>query len=138
MDLIKRELSESKLILEKFIEDEETLKKINEASILMVETIRKGGKIISCGNGGSMCDAMHFAEELSGKFREERKPLPAISISDPSHITCVGNDYGFDHVFSKFMEGVGKKGDTLLAISTSGNSNNVINAAKYCKKIISM
>lgn len=134
MDLIKKELNESKLVLEKFIEDEETLKKINEASVLMVETIRKGGKIISCGNGGSMCDAMHFAEELSGKFREERKPLPAISISDPSHITCVGNDYGFDHVFSKFMEGVGKKGDTLLAISTSGNSKNVINAAKYCKK----
>ena len=133
MDLIKKELNESKLVLEKFIEDEETLKKINEASVLMVETIRKGGKIISCGNGGSMCDAMHFAEELSGKFREERKPLPAISISDPSHITCVGNDYGFDHVFSKFMEGVGKKGDTLLAISTSGNSNNVINAAKYCE-----
>ena len=106
MDLIKKELNESKLVLEKFIEDEETLKKINEASVLMVETIRKGGKIISCGNGGSMCDAMHFAEELSGKFREERKPLPAISISDPSHITCVGNDYGFDHVFSKFMEGV--------------------------------
>ena len=136
MDLIKKELGESKLILEKFIEDEETLKKINEASVLMVKTIRKGGKIISCGNGGSMCDAMHFAEELSGKFREERKPLPAISISDPSHITCVGNDYGFDHVFSKFMEGVGKKGDTLLAISTSGNSKNVINAAKYCKKKI--
>ena len=110
MDLIKRELSESKIILEKFIEDKETLKKINEASKLMIETIKKGRKIISCGNGGSMCDAMHFAEELSGKFREERKPLPAISISDPSHITCVGNDYGFDHVFSKFMEGVGKKG----------------------------
>ena len=134
MNLIKRELSESKLILEKFIGDEETLKKINDASKLMIETIKKGGKIISCGNGGSMCDAMHFAEELSGKFREERKPLPAISISDPSHITCVGNDYGFDYIFSKFMEGVGKKGDTLLAISTSGNSNNVINAAKYCKK----
>ena len=142
MDLIKKELNESKLVLEKFIEDEETLKKINEASVLMVETIRKGGKIISCGNGGSMCDAMHFAEELSGKFREERKPLPAISISDPSHITCVGNDYGFDHVFSKFMEGVGKKGDTLLAISTSGNSTNIINAAKKAKekgiKVISL
>ncbi len=81
MDLIKKELGESKLVLEKFIEDEENLKKINEASFLMVETIRKGGKIISCGNGGSMCDAMHFAEELSGKFREERKSLPAIAIS---------------------------------------------------------
>lgn len=134
MDIIKRELGESKIILEKFIKKEETLKKIKDASKLMSETIRKGGKIISCGNGGSMCDAMHFAEELTGKFREERKSLPAIAISDPSHITCVGNDYGFDYVFSKFIEGIGKNGDTLLAISTSGDSKNVINAAKYCKK----
>ena len=134
MDIIKRELGESKIILEKFIKKEETLKKIKDASELMSETIRKGGKIISCGNGGSMCDAMHFAEELTGKFREERKSLPAIAISDPSHITCVGNDYGFDYVFSKFIEGIGKNGDTLLAISTSGDSKNVINAAKYCKK----
>lgn len=134
MDIIKRELGESKIILEKFLKEEETFKKINDASKLMIETIRKGGKIISCGNGGSMCDAMHFAEELTGKFREERKSLPAIAISDPSHITCVGNDYGFDYVFSKFIEGIGKNGDTLLAISTSGNSKNVINAAKYCKK----
>jgi len=134
MDIIKRELGESKIILEKFLKEEETFKKINDASKLMIETIKKGGKIISCGNGGSMCDAMHFAEELTGKFREERKSLPAIAISDPSHITCVGNDYGFDYVFSKFIEGIGKNGDTLLAISTSGNSKNVINAAKYCKK----
>lgn len=89
-----------------------------------------------------MCDAMHFAEELTGKFREERKPLPAISISDPSHITCVGNDYGFQFVFSKYLEGIGKKGDVLLAISTSGNSENIINAANYAKanniKVVSL
>jgi len=89
-----------------------------------------------------MCDAMHFAEELSGKFREERKSLPAISISDPSHITCVGNDYGFQFVFSKYLEGIGKKGDVLLAISTSGNSENIINAANYAKanniKVVSL
>ena len=96
--------------------------------------LKNGGKIISCGNGGSMCDAMHFAEELTGKFREERKSLPAISISDPSHITCVGNDYGFQFVFSKYLEGIGKSGDVLLAISTSGNSENIINAANYAKK----
>ena len=142
MDLIKKELNESKLVLEKFIEDEETLKKINEASVLMVETIRKGGKIISCGNGGSMCDAMHFAEELTGKFRNERNSLPAIAISDPSHITCVGNDYGFDYIFSRYIDGFGKEGDALLAISTSGNSKNIINAAKKAKekniKIISL
>ena len=80
-----------------------------------------------------MCDAMHFAEELSGRFREDRKALPAISISDPSHISCVGNDYGFDFIFSRFVEGVGKKGDVLLGISTSGNSSNVIQAAKSAK-----
>ena len=89
-----------------------------------------------------MCDAMHFAEELSGKFREERKPLPAISISDPSHITCVGNDYGFQFVFSKYLEGIGISGDVLLAISTSGNSENIINAANYAKanniKVVSL
>ena len=89
-----------------------------------------------------MCDAMHFAEELTGKFREERKPLPAISISDPSHITCVGNDYGFQFVFSKYLAGIGKKGDVLLAISTSGNSENIINAANYAKanniKVVSL
>ncbi len=89
-----------------------------------------------------MCDAMHFAEELTGKFRNERNALPAIAISDPSHITCVGNDYGFDYIFSRYIEGVGKEGDALLAISTSGNSKNIINAAKKAKekgiKVISL
>ena len=132
-EVIKKELIEAQSVLEKFITDD-NIKKIESAAKEFKNSIKEGNKIFSCGNGGSMCDAMHFAEELSGKFREERKPLPAIAISDPSHITCVGNDYGFDHVFSKFMEGVGKKGDTLLAIRNSGNSKNVINAAKYCTK----
>ena len=90
------------------------IEKCSEFSRILIDCYKNEGTVFSCGNGGSHCDAMHFAEELSGKFREERKPLPAISISDPSHITCVGNDYGFDHIFSKFMEGVGKKGDTAL------------------------
>lgn len=81
-----------------------------------------------------MCDAMHFAEELSGKYRNDRPPLPALSISDPSYISCVGNDYGFDFVFSRFVEATGNKGDILLAISTSGNSANVINAARKAKE----
>lgn len=89
----------------------------------MVDTIRNGNKIISCGNGGSMCDAMHFAEELTGRYRENRKAIPAVSINDPSHITCVGNDYGFDFIFSRYVEAMGNSGDVLLAISTSGNSN---------------
>ena len=81
-----------------------------------------------------MCDAMHFAEELSGRFRNDRPAIPAIAISDPSHITCVANDYGFDSIFSRYLEGIGKQGDVLLAISTSGNSKNVVNAAKVAKE----
>lgn len=99
----------------------------------MSEAIKAGKKIISCGNGGSHCDAMHFAEELSGRFRNDRKALPALSISDPSHITCVGNDYGFEFIFSRYVEALGNQGDVLLAISTSGNSDNVLNAVKAAK-----
>jgi len=101
---------------------------------MMTNAIRSGGKIISCGNGGSMCDAMHFAEELTGRYRDDRPSISAISISDPSHITCVGNDYGFDHIFSRFIQGVGQENDVLLGISTSGNSKNVILAAEAAKK----
>ena len=131
---IKNELKESSDLLNKILDDKPFIDTIEKASKIMIDSINQGNKIISCGNGGSMCDAMHFAEELTGKFREERKSLPAISISDPSHITCVGNDYGFENIFSKFIEGLGNSGDTLLAISTSGNSKNVIKAADYCKK----
>jgi D-sedoheptulose 7-phosphate isomerase len=81
-----------------------------------------------------MCDAMHFAEELTGRYRDDRKALPAISISDPSHLSCVSNDYGYAFVFSRFIEAFGKKGDVLLAISTSGNSENVLNAIQEAKK----
>ena len=130
MDIIKDQLKEASHLLNKIIDDKLVINSISEASQIIINSIKKEKKIISCGNGGSMCDAMHFAEELTGKFREERKSLPAISISDPSHITCVGNDYGFDKIFSKYLEGIGKSGDTLLAISTSGNSENIINAAK--------
>ena len=142
MEIIKNELNESYRLLKKFIDNDSNINAIESAAELMKVSIKNGGKVISCGNGGSMCDAMHFAEELTGKFREERKPLPAISISDPSHITCVGNDYGFQFVFSKYLEGIGKKGDVLLAISTSGNSENIINAVNYAKanniKVVSL
>jgi D-sedoheptulose 7-phosphate isomerase len=106
---------------------------IERAGAAMVESIRKGGKIISCGNGGSMCDAMHFAEELSGRYRENRRALPALSISDPSHMSCVGNDYGYDYVFSRYVEGLGNRGDVLLGISTSVNSANVLHAAETAR-----
>ena len=106
---------------------------INQAASFMVEAIKNNGKIISCGNGGSHCDAMHFAEELTGRYRNNRPPIPAIAISDPSHISCVGNDYGFDNVFSRFIDAMGQPNDVLLGITTSGNSPNIINAVKSAK-----
>jgi len=133
MQQIKDNFNESKKILNEFISDDSNFKKIYEAGKIMVNAIINNKKIISCGNGGSMCDAMHFAEELTGLFRDERKPIHAISISDPSYMTCSANDYGFDYIFSRFVEGVGQSGDVLLAISTSGNSKNVINAAITAK-----
>lgn len=133
MNSIKKQFEEAQTVLETFIKNEENFSKIEHAGIVMCEAIRAGNKIISCGNGGSMSDAMHFAEELSGRYRGDRKSIAAISISDPTHITCVGNDYGFDFIFSRFVEGVGNTGDVLLAISTSGNSKNVIEAAKAAK-----
>lgn len=125
---VRHHFIEAKSKLEEFIADESNFSKIEEAGRIIVKTIKEGGKVISCGNGGSMCDAMHFAEELSARYRNHRKALPAISISDPSHITCAGNDYGFEKIFSRFIEGMGKKGDVLVAISTSGNSENIIRA----------
>src|SRR3990170_3100277 len=110
--IITDTLTECNLSLDRLMKDEATLNKI---------------EIVSFGNGGSMCDAMHFAEELSGRFRDDRRSLPAIAISDPSYISCAANDYGYDKIFSRFVEGVGKKGDVLFAISTSGNSANVLN-----------
>lgn len=120
-------------ILQKF-NTTENFQKLTDAGKLMVEAIANKGKIISCGNGGSMCDAMHFAEELTGRYRDDRPALPAISISDPSHISCVANDYGYEFVFSRYLEAIGQPGDVLLAISTSGNSKNVLNAITVAKE----
>lgn len=133
MQQIIDNFNEAKKMLEDFTSDSSNFKKILEAGRVMVNAIVNDRKIISCGNGGSMCDAMHFAEELTGLFRDERKPIHAISISDPSYMTCSANDYGFDYIFSRFVEGVGQSGDVLLAISTSGNSKNIINAAITAK-----
>ncbi|MEQ8478140.1 D-sedoheptulose 7-phosphate isomerase [Fulvivirga sp.] len=132
--IIKQELLHAYDVLDKFIADPENINSIEAGAALLANTFKAGGKVISCGNGGSHCDAMHFAEELTGRFRDDRNPLPAIAISDPSYMSCVGNDYGFDYVFSRFVEGVAKEGDVLLAISTSGNSRNVINAVKTAQK----
>ncbi|MEX1000627.1 MAG: D-sedoheptulose 7-phosphate isomerase [Crocinitomicaceae bacterium] len=131
---IARHFLEAREVLEKFIEKEDNFLKIEQAAGQMIKTIREGGKIISCGNGGSMSDAMHFAEEMTGRFRENRKPLPAVAISDPAHISCIANDYGYDYIFSRYIESLGKKGDVLLAISTSGNSINIIKAIEAAKE----
>ena len=131
---IRVHFEEAQQVLEAFLGNPEWLAALERSGDLMVEAIRTGGKVISCGNGGSMCDAMHFAEELSGRYREDRKALPAVSISDPSHLTCVGNDHGFENVFSRYVEAMGRPGDVLLAISTSGHSPNVVRAAEAAKE----
>ena len=133
-NLVLDQLLEAASVLDNFLKDQGSIVKIEAAAELMANSINSGGKILSCGNGGSHCDAMHFAEELTGKFRNERRALPAIAIADPSHITCVGNDYGFDHIFSRYVEGLGRPDDVLLAISTSGNSANIINAVAAAKE----
>lgn len=134
IELIKNNFLEARQILDQFINDEENIKQIAAAGAYMVESVNGGGKIISCGNGGSMCDAMHFAEELTGRFRENRKAIPAVSISDASHISCVGNDYGYDEIFARYVDSLGRSGDVLLAISTSGNSKNVLKAVAVAKE----
>lgn len=136
MDLkseIKKQFEEAQLILSQF-QNTENFEKIETAIEMMCTALKAGNKIISCGNGGSMCDAMHFAEELSGRFRNNRRGLAAISISDPSHISCVANDFGYDFVFSRYIEALGQSGDVLLGISTSGSSKNVILAVEEAKK----
>lgn len=130
---IEKNLKEAQEILQAFINDAKAVPLIEAAGNMIVNALEHGQKIISCGNGGSMCDAMHFAEELSGRFREDRIPLAAIAISDVTHITCVANDYGYENVFSRYLQGIGNRGDVLLAISTSGNSVNVINAIQAAK-----
>ena len=133
MSNISKHFEEAYQVLEAF-NTESNFLKIEEAGLIMVESLKKGGKIISCGNGGSMCDAMHFAEELTGRYRNDRPSIAAIAISDPSHISCVANDYGFEYIFSRYIESIGKKGDVLLAISTSGNSKNVVNAIRAARE----
>lgn len=110
-----------------------TIDTIERAAALLSEALANGNKIISCGNGGSLCDAMHFAEELTGRYRKNRTSLPAIAINDPAYITCVGNDFSFDEIYSRYVEGVGNEGDVLLAISTSGNSGNIVKAAESAR-----
>ena len=132
-ELIRISLIEAEQTLASFLADEKTIESIAQAADYCSTSLQNGHKIISCGNGGSLCDATHFAEELTGRYRDNRRPLPAIAINDPAYMTCTGNDFSFNDVFSRYIEGVGCDGDVLLAISTSGNSANIVRAAQQAK-----
>lgn len=131
--MISQELLEAQHVLNTFLNDPVQIEKIEIAAGLMAEAIQNNGKILSCGNGGSHCDAMHFAEELTGRYRNNRRALPAIAISDVSHLSCVSNDFGYEFVFSRYIEALGQPGDVLLGLSTSGNSANIIKAVEAAK-----
>ncbi|ETS29852.1 phosphoheptose isomerase [Photorhabdus temperata] len=132
-DLIRSELSEAADTLAKFLSHDANIEAIQKAAVLLADSFKAGGKVLSCGNGGSHCDAMHFAEELTGRYRENRPGYPAIAISDVSHLSCVSNDFGYEFVFSRYVEAVGQARDVLLGISTSGNSGNIIKAVEAAR-----
>lgn len=132
-NLIRDELNEAATTLANFLKDDGNIKAIEEAALLLADSFQAGGKVISCGNGGSHCDAMHFAEELTGRYREDRRGYPAIAISDVSHLSCVSNDFGYEYVFSRYIEAVGRREDVLFGISTSGNSANIIKAIEAAR-----
>ncbi|USD65932.1 D-sedoheptulose 7-phosphate isomerase [Vibrio sp. SCSIO 43136] len=132
-DLIRSELNEAAQVLQAFLADDNNIAQIEAAAKMIADSFKQGGKVLSCGNGGSHCDAMHFAEELTGRYRENRPGYPGIAISDPSHLSCVSNDFGYDHVFSRYLEAVGSEGDVLFGLSTSGNSGNILKAIEAAK-----
>ena len=134
MENIRNHFIEAREVLDSFISDPQNFLHIEEAGEIIVNAIKSGNKVVSCGNGGSMSDAMHFAEELSGRYRNDRPAYAAIAISDPGHLSCVANDYGYAFVFSRMVEAVGSEGDVLFAISTSGNSENILKAIEAARK----
>ncbi|KAA5543355.1 D-sedoheptulose 7-phosphate isomerase [Adhaeribacter rhizoryzae] len=133
-NIILAELNEAQQVLTNFLNNPENINRIQAAAELMAAAVQNGHKILSCGNGGSMCDAMHFAEELTGRYRDDRPAIPAIAISDASHMSCVSNDYGYDSVFSRYVEALGQPGDVILCISTSGNSSNILKVAETARR----
>lgn len=134
-DLIRAELTAAHTLLTRFLADDAQLRAIETASEVLVAAFRAGNKALSCGNGGSMCDAMHFAEELTGRYRDDRPGLPAVALSDASYLTCVGNDYGYEQVFARGVRALGRPGDVLVGLSTSGNSANIVRAAEAAREI---
>lgn len=134
-DHIRSSLSEAQSALENLLSNDTQLANIESAASVLIDALKNGKTIFSCGNGGSMCDAMHFAEELTGRYRKNRKGHAAVSISDPSHISCVANDFGYEFIFSRYLESHAEQGDVLLGISTSGTSKNVVQAARVAKEM---
>lgn len=134
-ETISATLSEAQKVLDEFASNPSNIEKIEQAAATMAQTLESGGKIIACGNGGSLCDATHFCEELTARFRKNRRALPAVAVNDPAFITCAINDFPPENVFARYVEAVAKSGDTLLAISTSGNSKNVLLACDEAKKM---
>lgn len=128
-------LKEAASTLDRFLSDPGLIEKCALFSKMMISTFESGGNVFSCGNGGSHCDSLHFAEEFTGRYRKDRKALGALALGEAANTTCVANDYGFDYVFSRQLEGLGRKGDLLLGLSTSGNSKNVIVAFESAKKL---
>ncbi len=131
--IIKANFEEAQRILNEFLRDESNINNIEISGNHLLKCLKSGKKILVCGNGGSMSDSMHFAEEFTGRFKNNRVSFPCIAISDPAYLSCVANDFGYENVFSRFVEGIGNKGDVLLVISTSGNSQNVVNAV-HCAR----
>lgn len=128
-------LKEAEKLIGEYMAQPDTWKTLDKLSQVLIDTYEKNGKVFTCGNGGSQCDAMHFAEEMTGRYRKDRRPLGSLALGDASHVTCVSNDYGFEHIFSRQLEGLGRKGDVLLGLSTSGNSKNLINAFEKAKEM---
>lgn len=130
---IKSAFEVAKSTLNNFVEDTANLDSLNELSIKISDIFNNGGKILICGNGGSHADALHFAEEFTGRFCKDRKALPALALGEATHVTCTSNDYGFNAIFSRGVEAFGQKGDLLIGLSTSGNSENIIAAIEAAK-----
>lgn len=142
INTVENALTEARWALDELLNNRQALAAIDQAGQLMAQTIKAGGKIMSCGNGGSLCDAMHFAEEMTGRYRKNRPAYAAVAIADASHIACVGNDYGYEYVFSRYVEAHGRPDDVLLAISTSGTSKNILKAIEAARsrgvKVVAM
>jgi D-sedoheptulose 7-phosphate isomerase len=135
-DIIIQRISESIRLRESIQADEGFIAELDKAAVLLTDAVKKGNKIWFCGNGGSAADAQHLAAELTGRFAFDRKPMAAEALHvNTSYLTAVANDYSFDEVYARYLEGNGKTGDVLVAFSTSGNSKNVVRAAEMAVKM---